>query len=141
MSKEKKKKEQDPVIKWLDILIIILIFVMLGVGQSAFFYKTRADRKSYSQDAGMMSFELQKGDYAGLIQGKYINEFNGDTEASGYHSLADYTEAASMYRVYNTKGYADKANKQKVVMDKARTEMGDLTVFADKVDKMFMITD
>lgn len=135
--KKKEKKEKDPAIKLLDIVIIVLIFVTLYVGQSAAFYKSRADKKSFSQDAGMMSFELQEGDYAAFIQGKYINEFNGNMEPAGYHSLADYIEAASMYKIYNVRGYTDKADKQRAVMDKARAEMGELTVFADKADKMF----
>ena len=131
MSKEKKKKEKDPVITLLDIVIIVLIFVMLYVGQSALFYKSRADKRPFSQEPSMMSFELQQGDYISLIKGKYINKFNGDTKAAGYHLLADYIEAASMYRVYNEKGYTDKADEQKAVMDDARMKMGELTVFAD----------
>ena len=127
-------------IRVLDLIIVLLIFVMLFVGQSAAFYKSRADKRSFSQDGGMMSFELQQGDYAGLIQGKYINEFNGDTEMTGYNALAEYVEAASLYKVYDAKGYADRANEQKTIMDESRIKMKELTVFADKVDKMFTET-
>ncbi len=141
MSKGNEKKGKDPVIIFLDITIIILIFVMIYFGLTVFFYKSRADKRSFSQEPGMMSFELQQGDYNGLIQGKYINEFNGDTEADGYHRLADYVEAASLYRVYDTKGYTDKADRQRAVMEDARIRMGELTVFADKVDKMFGIPE
>lgn len=140
MSKKiKEKKKKDPVIILLDIVIILLIFAMIYVGQSALFYKIIADEKSFSQDAELMSFELQKGDYASLIQGKYINEFNGDTETAGYHALGEYVEAAFMYKVYKTKGYTDRANSKKAIMDEARVKMKELTVFADKADKMFMI--
>ncbi len=136
MSKNKEKK--DPVILLLDLIIIILIFVMLFVGGNALFYKNRADKRSFSQDAGMMAFELERGDYAGLIQGKYINRFNGDTEAEEYYALGDYIEAASMYKVYAAKGYTDRMSEQKAIMDSSREKMGDLTVFADKADRMFM---
>lgn len=135
MTKEKKKK--DPVIIALDIIILIMIFVVIANGISFFFYRSIADKKSFTQDADMMSFELQRGDYAGLIQGKYINEINGDTDASEYHALADYIEAASRYKVYDAKKYTKRAEYQKGIMIKARDEMGELRVFADKADKMF----
>ncbi len=135
MSKERKKR--DPVILLLDLIIFLMIFVMLAVGFNALFFKNRADERSFSQDAGMMSFNLQRGDYAALIQGKYINEFNGYTETAMYHALADYIEAASLYKVYAAKKDDVRAEEQKAVMAAARAEMGELTVFADKADEMF----
>ena len=131
--------KKDPVIIVLDVIIVILIFVMIYVGQSALFYKIRADRDSFSQDADMMSFELQRGDYAGLIRGKYANEINGDTKSTGYHALADYTEAAFRYRVYDTKGYTGRSKKEKSVMDEKRAAMKELSVYADRVDSMLGI--
>ncbi len=135
MSKEKKKR--DPVILLLDLIIFLMIFVMLAVGFNALFFKNRADERSFSQDANMMSFNLQRDDYASLIQGKYINEFNGYTETARYHALADYIEAASLYKVYAAKKDDVRAEEQKAVMAAARAEMGELTVFADKADEMF----
>jgi hypothetical protein len=84
----------------------------------------------------MISFELQHGDYAGLVWDKYMNEINGNMEALGYQALAEYTEAAFLYRVFDAKGYTGRAMEQKAVMDQARLDMKDLTVFADEVDKM-----
>ncbi len=135
MRREKKKK--DPVILLLDLLIIVLLFVMLFSGARAYFYRSLTDEHSFGQDAGMMSFELQRGDYAALIRGRYVNEFNGETEASRYHALADYVEAASMLKVYAAKHDDDRAQQQRAIMTEAREEMGDLTVFADRVDEMF----
>ncbi len=123
-------------IRVLDLIIVLLILVMICVGQSAGFYKSLADKRSFSQEPDMMSFELKNNDYVGLIRGKYINEFNGDMEAAAYHSLADYTEAAFLYRIYDSKGYTEKADLQKTVMNDDRVNMKELTVFADKVDKM-----
>ncbi len=133
MNKEKKRK--DPVIILLDIIIVALIFVTLYVGQSYVFYKIRMNEETFVADPDKMAFELQRGDYAGLIQGKYMNEFNGNAETPGYHSLADYVEAAFAYKVYDAKGYTREANEQKAIMDEARVKMEELTIFADKVDK------
>ncbi len=138
MSKDREKKKKDPAILALDLMIVVLIFAIIYNGATAFFYKSRADKRSFSQDAGMLSFELERGDYAGFIQGKYINQINGDTEAASYYALADYIEAASMYKVYSAKGYEDRAAEQKAIMDESRENMGELTVFADEVDSMFM---
>ena len=137
MNKEKKRK--DPIIILLDIIIVALIFVTLYVGQSYVFYKIRMNEETFAEDAGKMAFELQRGDYAGLVQGKYMNEFTGNTETTGYHSLANYVEAAFAYKVYDAKNDAAKANEQKAIMDEARVKMEELTIFADKVDKMFMV--
>ena len=135
MSKEIKKK--DPVNIILDVVILIMIFVVIVNGVSFVFYRHIARKVSFTQEAEMMSFDLKNDNYASLIQGKYINEFNGDTKAAEYHALADYVEAASMYKVYAAKNYTDRAGRQKKIMHKARHEMGELTVFADKADEIF----
>ena len=85
----------------------------------------------------MMAFELQQGDYAALIQDKYMNEFNGNTKPAAYHALADYVKASFLYKIYDTKGYTDRAKEQKTAMEESRANMKDLEVFADKVDQMF----
>ena len=136
---KREKKPKDPVIIALDVIIILLIFVMIFVGTRVAFYKIIANNMSFSEDASMMAFELQRGDYAGLIQDKYMNEFNGYTKPDAYHRLADYVEASFLYRIYDTKGYADRAGEQKTVMDEARADMKELEVFADKVDQMFKV--
>ncbi len=125
----------------LDLIIVVLIFVMIYAAQSAIFYGNRVNKKTFSQDASMLAFDLQRDDYASFIQGNYVNEFNGDTQSESYHALAEYIEAASMYKVYDTKGYSDRAAEKKAVMDKSRETMGDLTVFADKADGMVGLSE
>ena len=122
----------------LDVTIVILMIAMLFVGEKAVIYKLVVDSNaSFAQDASMMSFELQRGDHAALIQDKYMNEFNGNTKPVAYNSLADYVEASFLYKIYDTKGYTDRANKQKDACDEARANMSELGVFADKIDRMF----
>ena len=122
----------------LDVTIVILMIAMLFVGEKAVIYKLVVDSNaSFAQDASMMSFELQRGDHAALIQDKYMNEFNGNTKPGAYNSLADYVEASFLYKIYDTKGYTDRANKQKDACDEARANMSELGVFADKIDRMF----
>lgn len=140
MSKHKEKKKKDPIVVLLDFIIVIMILAMIPIGFNAWFYLDRLNNTgSFTQDASRMSFDLTRDDYASLIQGKYVNEFNGITDSKSYHALADYTEAVSKYKIYAGKGYDDKADKQKNIMDKSRKDMGELTVFADKVDAMFDI--
>ena len=135
---KKERKPKDPVIIALDVTIVILIIAMIFVGEKAVIYKLVVDRNaSFSQDASMMSFELQRGDYSALIQDKYMNEFNGNTKPGAYNSLADYVEASFLYKIYDTKGYTDRANEQKTACDEARANMKELEVFADKIDTMF----
>ena len=139
MTKEKKEKQKkDPKVMLLDLIIVVMIFVMIAVGVRMLFYLSYAkDHSTFMQDAGMMSFELGRNDYASLIAGKYYNEINGNEDARSYHAFADYVEALSMYKIYDQKGPAAKAEDLKENMERARTEMGELTVFADRVDSMF----
>ncbi len=132
------KKRKDPVVILLDIAIIVMVFVMLAAGIQLLFFMSMAKRSSsFTQDAQEMSFSLSRNDYASLIQAKYINEFNDNTKAGTYNALAEYVEALSLYKVYDKKGYEDRAQEQKMIMEKSRDEMGDLLMFADKADAMF----
>ena len=132
-----KKKKLDPVVLLLDILIIVMVFGMIPVGYKFFFYRSRSKNfMSYTQDASKISFELGQNDYASLIRARYMNDFNG-IDYTSYDALADYVEALSHYKVYNEKGYSDRAKEQMEIMQQSREEMGEMTVFADKVDKMF----
>lgn len=133
-----KKNKADPVVVLLDFVIVIMIFVLIVVGYRLFFYVHITTRSmSYTQDAQRMSFDLSRDDYAALIEGKYMNTFNGYDDPKSYHALAEYVEALSLYKIYNEKGYEDKAREKKAIMDRSREEMGNLSVFADKVDVMF----
>lgn len=138
MRKDKKKKKFDPVVLLLDLIIIVMFFVMVMIGFNLLFYWEFAKESStFMQDTDFMSYELQKNNYSGLIQGKYVNEIYGDNTNKSYHALADYVEASSKYKVYIEKGYDDRALEEKKIMDKARKKMGNLTVFADKSDRKF----
>jgi len=140
VNKEKAKK--DPVIFLLDIIIISMIFVIIAVGIRLVATVQYRNTKAYfMEDASTMAFDLKENYYSGLIQGKYMNEINGNYEAKSYHALADYVEALSKYKVYKVKGYNKKALQQQEIMAGSRNEMGDLTIFADKVDKMFEVVD
>ncbi len=135
-----KKSKSDPVVILLDLVIIIMIFVLIAVGYRLYFYKHIVTRSmTFMQDASRLSYDLGRNDYASLIQGTYVNRFNGYNDPKSYHALADYIEALSQYKIYYEKGYDDKARHQQEIMDKSRKEMGDLTIFADKADGMFKI--
>ena len=134
MSREKKKT--DPVNILLDLIIIILIIAMIPVGFLYYTSKSYAEKPSFTADSQMMGFLLEKKNYASFVQGSYINRYNGDTQTGGYNALADYMEAKFHYRIYDKKGYATMAEKEQAVMEKTRSEMGNLTVFADRFDQM-----
>ncbi|MCR5358000.1 MAG: hypothetical protein K6E63_11430 [Lachnospiraceae bacterium] len=138
MAVKNKKKKPDPVVMLLDFVIVVMIFVLIAVGFRLYFYVHLTTRSmKFSQDASRMSFDLSRDDYAALIEGKYMNTFNGNNDAKSYHVLADYVEALSQYKIFSKKGYDEKALEQKTKMDRSRKEMGDLSVFADKADVMF----
>jgi len=135
----KDRKKTDPVNILLDLIIIIMIIAMIPVGFIYYTSKSYAEKPSFSQDAQMMGFLLEKRDYAAFIQGRYINFFNGDTSTDGYNALADYIEADFKLKIYDAKNLGQKAAEQTDIKQKALDRMGQLSVFADKVDEMLGI--
>lgn len=135
----RKKTKVDPVNILLDLIITILIVAMIPVGFLYYSAKSYAEKPSFTQDAQMMGFLLEKRDYAAFIQGRYVNSYNGDTSTDGYNALADYIEAAFNYKIYDAKNYKEKADNQKEIMNDSKVSMGSLTVFADKIDEMMGI--
>lgn len=133
----KGKQKFDPVVILLDLIIIAMIYVMLVVGFNLYqniSYEKRSG--TFMQDALLMSHDLQLNNYSYLVQGAYMNKINNYDDAVQYHELANYTEAAFLYKVFSEKGKQAEADRQKDSMDNARKAMGSLTVFADKVDVM-----
>ncbi len=135
MSKEKKKT--DPIVVLLDLVIIAMIYVVLVKG-FLLFSDISHEKKlgSFTQDSITMDFDLKKNNYAYLIQGMYMNKNNRYNKPAQYHALAEYTEAAFLYKVYDEKGYEAEAAGKKAIMDSTRKSMGSLTIFADRVDGM-----
>ena len=135
MSKEKKKT--DPVVIFLDLIIIALFFVMVTAGFSFYHYKSMERQLgTFTQNATEMSFDLEKNNYSSLVRGAYMNDFNKTGYSSKYRDLAKYTEAAFHYKIYTQKQNEAEANRQKEIMDSSRKGMGNLTMFADKIDRM-----
>lgn len=138
MSKTKKKK--DWVVSLLDSIIVLLLFLMIYVGTNLLFeMKVEKDLLYLQQDAAMLSYELSNEDYARIIQGRYLNEINGEKGNAMFHALADYVEASSKYKIYAEKGYTDRAQEQKEIMDQAYKSMGDLVIYTKKIDAMFAV--
>lgn len=140
MSNTKEKKKKDPVIIVLDLIIVLMVFVLIGItSQLLLYYDIDKDTSTFTQDGSGFSYSLEKNDYARIIQGKYMNEINNIKNTEQFHALGDYIEAASLHKVYVEKGYDDKVKEQENIMDESRKEMGNLTIFADKVDKQFEV--
>lgn len=139
MSKEKKKK-RDWLLILLDFIIVVMVFVIVDAAFMLYLSVDFAKNStSFGQNADLMSYELSTNNYAGMIQGRYINEFNGEKGTKSYCALAEYVEAASKYKVYVAKGKADKAGIEKATMISSREEMKELTIFADRIDRIFEV--
>ena len=133
----KDRKKTDPVNILLDLIIIIMIIAMIPVGFIYYTSKSYAEKPPFSKDAQMMGFLLGNRDYAALIQGRYINTYNGDTSTEGYNALADYIEADFKLKIYDAKNLKQDAQKQEEIKQNALDQMGQLSVFTGQVDEMF----
>ena len=70
-----------------------------------------------------------------------INNVKENAELTQCYAVAEYFEAASLYKAYASNGNTDKAQKYLDVMAKAYSEMGDVSYLAEDIDARLGITD
>ncbi len=135
-----RSKKHDAINMFLDILIVAALFwLVICIFNLAFSHSVR-DLGDSTRDVGMFSFELRQDNYADMIHSRHYNIAAGLTEDkkpefTEYYALSEYYENAFLYKVYDAKGYTQRAEKSKSIMDEALDKAGDLKIMADKIDK------
>ena len=134
----------DKISRILNIVIVFLTVIIFCL--SAYLFEQTKPNLGYRQPetAKNMIRMLERGDYYGLVESKYMNELNGVTAGSDNaytvpYAAADYYEAAFIYNAYARTGDANKASEYKESMDESRTVLGDYEYIADDIDSFLGI--
>jgi hypothetical protein len=134
----------DKINKILNIVIVILTVIIFCL--SLYLLEQTKPRigNHKPETAESMLRRLERGNYNGLVETKYLNEMDGATAAadSSYkvpYAATDYYEAALLYNAHVRTGENDKALKYKEVMDESRKTLGDYSYLADDIDSFLGI--
>ncbi|MCR4807489.1 MAG: hypothetical protein K5857_07415 [Lachnospiraceae bacterium] len=125
--------------KILNIVIIVLTVIIFCL---AAYLLAETGPKAIIREpetAKSMIRRLEKGDYSGLVESKYLNEYIGATAGSDSaykvpYAATDYYEAALTYNAYARTGDTGKASEYKKVMDESRKSLGEYEYLADEID-------
>lgn len=117
------------------VVIAVLVLVIFNV-----YSRTTYDY----QDEQHFFYSLESESYAEMVQATYTNRFagvrmTGDMEEM--YGVGDYVYAASLYRVYESAGDADRAKEYMERMEDAYDEMGIYAVVANTINQRLGITD
>ncbi len=121
-------------------VVIIILTVIIFILSIVLFAETRPRMNIREPEtARSMLRRLEKGDYSGLVESKYLNELGGFTAKtdSAYtvpYAATDYYEAAFSYNAYARTGDTDRASEYKKVMDESRETLGEYSYLADEID-------
>lgn len=134
---KKAKNNKVKVVNWvLNILIVIATFFFLmtaGVMIEEFRFVTTPIHSENSFYNAM-----QAENYSTMIGNQYRNTLEGhegNKTMQEYYGVAQYYEAASLYRAYTVVGNEEQAADFLKKMEAAEKEMGGLSIVKDSIHK------
>lgn len=125
-------------------IVLVLLSITLVIGVITLCSELRYINSHREQDANSFWWNYDSGRYVDNIKYMYENKINDvreNTELTQCYAVAEYFEAASLYKAYVIKGNADKAQKYLEVMAKAYSEMGDVSYLAEDIDAKLGIAE
>lgn len=125
-------------------IVLVLLSITLVIGLITMCSELRYINNHREQDANSFWWNYDSGRYVDNIKYMYENKINDvkeNTELTQCYAVAEYFEAASLYKAYVSSGNNDKAQKYLDVMEKAYSEMGDVSYLAEDIDTRLEITD
>ena len=95
--------------------------------------------KDYHPKEESFLYALEDGDYSRMVEMMYRNEVAGVETSEIYeecYAIARYYEAATYYKAYKNAGDIPRASEKKELMKKQIALMGELSGYAEDIDKM-----
>lgn len=121
------------------ILSIILVFFSVSLISQLVNYKS-----AYQASENTLYMQIRDGDYFSMLDEVKQNRILGVHENAEYkecYAVADYFEAASLYKAYMENGQEKMAAKYKEKMTESQKKMGDLTYTAEDINSKLGIDD
>lgn len=136
-SSSKESRKLTTLVSVLNVVIGILAAVLV-IEFFVIASQIRNQNHMYYNEPRALSGTIKRGEFGLLVnfvtadRAKGIDE-SKRTEYGPFFAVADYYKAASIYKVYIEKGYADRAKEQLEKMEQYRQKMGDLDIFVEDI--------
>ncbi len=134
----KKRADQTPskTVKLLTVLAVLMALIMLiFLGRMVSELHRVFARDPYS----IIGYDLQQGDYAGMVSEYYRRGFDVAPFSSVHeeeYSIAQYADAAFQHQFYQAVDDTEAAGRCAEQMERARQASGSLAAVTDDVDRL-----
>lgn len=118
-------------------IVLVFLSITLVVVVMALFSELSYINNSYERSASSFWWDYDSGIYVDSVRSRYENLVRGveeTPELTQCYAVAEYFEAASIYKAAAFTGNTDKAQKYLEVMAEAYSKMGDVSYLADDID-------
>jgi len=124
--------------EWIANGALIVLSLALVLSIIMLITEMKYSFTSYNRDADDLWWYVNNGNYVELVTARNSNEAAGvfeTSELSEIYAIADYFEAASLYKVAVFKNDTAGMNKYISAMDEAYMEMGDINYLAEEINE------
>ena len=136
MQKKDKYTKPSPMIRLLNIFILILLFAaLLAFGRMIHELYRASSRDPY----GNIEYSLQDGEYADMIHDYFYRNYDvapfRTVYEESYH-VAEYANAAFLHQFFQAVHDPEMADRLKTSMQEARVSCGSLSVATGDIDQL-----
>lgn len=124
--------------EWIANGALIVLSLALVLSIIMLITEMKYSFTSYNRDADDLWWYVNNGNYVELVTARNSNEAAGvfeTSELSEIYAIADYFEAASLYKVAVFKNDTAGMDKYISAMDEAYMEMGDINYLAEEINE------
>lgn len=137
----KAKIGGNKIVNWiLNILIILLSFLFIITAGVMIEELHTVNSYTYSENSFYYNIEGER--FFNMVGGYHQNTqagFEGNKNMKEYYGVAEYYEAASLYKAYTVAGNTEWANHFKEKMNQAEVKMGGWSITKDAIHKQLGI--
>lgn len=134
-----RKPQKNNVIKeWVVNALLVILSIIFVVLMFAAIAENRSMHYHWERDEKDFWYEITDGRYASLLSQTWDNRFNGVHTTAGLeqcYAIAEYFEAASLYRVAVERGNLEEQEKYAGIMEEKLEYMTDIQYIAEDINK------
>ena len=134
---ERKDTQKEVIKKWVSNIILSILTIIFVILLAGFISEMSDMGYRYKEDANQMWYRIEDGKYADLVNVVERNRGIGVEETSDLqecYAIADYYQAASLYKVKMAVGDLEAAEKYKKLMNKKRYYFEQVSFVFDDID-------
>lgn len=123
--------------EWIANGALIFLSIVLVISVAVLISEVRMMNRTYTRDAQDFWYSIEYGNYSDMVTMKCDNEAKGVYETSELkqcYAVADYFEAASLYKAAAYKGDTEAMQKYESKMNEAYVLLDDISYVAEEID-------